>query len=52
LLQPTEVRRERTHRPLVRFGGRGEEAVAADATRLRLQPDMRQLVGDEVRRER
>ena len=48
----TQIRRERPHRPRVRLGGGGEKAIAAGATRLRLQPDMRQLVGDEVRRER
>ena len=52
LLEAANVRRERPHRPRVRLGGGGEEAIAADATRLRLQPDMRQLVGDEMRRER
>ena len=52
LFDATQIRRERPHRPRVRLGGGGEKAIAAGATRLRLQPNMRQLVGDEVRRER
>jgi hypothetical protein len=52
LLEAADVLGKRTKCPFARFVRRGEEAIAADATRLRLQPDMRQLVGDEVRRER